>query len=55
MFTIGVRISLVIFCATKFSNLSENSARFSSLSVMPAAYICPPKFSSRSEQLSIAS
>src|SRR5690554_8076089 len=33
---------------------SLNSGRFSSRSVRPAAYVCPPKFSSISRQDSIA-
>jgi len=50
----GISCSGVIISLTTFSNLSLSFGIFSILRVSPAAYLWPPKLSSRSEHSLIA-
>ena len=54
MSTCGTSICGSMFSSTKALNRRVNSPTFSGRIVSPAAYMCPPKFSSRSEHDSTA-
>ena len=54
-FSYGISSSSSRCSDTYCSKRSENFSRFSGFNDRPAAYLCPPKCSSKSEQLSMAS